>query len=131
MSVIQVPLLVLLVVALFFIAYFVTRLILKSRSKYFSLVRMLGMIRKDVKRILDIEIMLVVTIAFVLFILCGQLISHDVIHIEYIKHLVDYLTLKEYVLLYLVMMLMAYLISSRAARKLFAASAMESYREGA
>ena len=89
------------------------------------------MIRKDVKRILDIEIMLVVTIAFVLFILCGQLISHDVIHIEYIKHLVDYLTLKEYVLLYLVMMLMAYLISSRAARKLFAASAMESYREGA
>ena len=44
-----------------------------------------------VKRILDIEVMLVVTIAFLLFIICGQLVSHDILHIEYIKHLVNYL----------------------------------------
>jgi hypothetical protein len=61
-------------------------------------------------------------------VLFGQIVSHDIIQIEYIKYLVEYLTLREYAAIYLVIILMAYLISSRAARKLFTASAMGAYR---
>lgn len=128
LSVVQVPFLVLLVIVVFFIAYFVTRLILKSRDTYFSIVRMLGMSKKDIKRILDIEILLVVTIAFGLFILLTRLVAMDIINIEYIKYLIDYMKPTDYALLYLVLAGMAYLISGRAAHKLFKTSAMEAYR---
>jgi ABC-type antimicrobial peptide transport system permease subunit len=128
LDIVRIPMLAILVVVIFFIAYFVTRLILKSRDIYFSIVRMLGMSKKNVKRILDIEILTVGTLAFALFVLFGQIVSHDIIQIEYIKYLVEYLTLREYAAIYLVIILMAYLISSRAARKLFTASAMGAYR---
>lgn len=128
LDIVRIPMLAILVVVIFFIAYFVTRLILKSRDRYFSIVRMLGMSKKNVKRILDIEILTVGTLAFALFVLFGQIVSHDIIQIEYIKYLVEYLTLREYAAIYLVIILMAYLISSRAARKLFTASAMGAYR---
>ena len=128
LGVVQVPLLILLVVVIFFIAYFVTRLILKSRDRYFSIVRMLGMSRKDVKRILDIEILIVITIAFALFCLICLLVAKGVINIAYLKYLLDYLTVKEFAGLYAALAVMAYMISGRAARKLFKASAMEAYR---
>ncbi|MBQ3925269.1 MAG: hypothetical protein II696_07115, partial [Firmicutes bacterium] len=127
-SIVQVPFMVLLVVVVFFIAYFVVRLILKSRDTYFAIVRMLGMSKKDIKRILDIEMLVVVSIAYLIFIIAVILISHDIISFEYIKYLTEYMSLKGYVLLYLVLLLMSYLISGRAARKLFAASAMQAYR---
>ncbi len=127
-SIVQVPFMVLLVVVVFFIAYFVVRLILKSRDTYFAIVRMLGMSKKDIKRILDIEMLVVVSIAYLIFIIAVILISHDIISFEYIKYLTEYMSLKGYVLLYLVLLLMSYLISGRASRKLFAASAMQAYR---
>lgn len=127
-SVVQIPFMVLLVVVIFFIAYFVVRLILKSRDTYFAIVRMLGMSKKDIKRILDIEMLVVVTIAYLIFLILVVLISQDIISFEYIKYLTDYMSLKGYILLYLVMLVMSYLISSRASRKLFAASAMQAYR---
>lgn len=128
LGVVQVPLLILLVVVIFFIAYFVTRLILKSRDRYFSIVRMLGMSRKDVKRILDIEILIVITIAFALFCLICLLVAKGVINIAYLQYLLDYLTIKEFIGLYVALAVMAYMISGRAARKLFKTSAMEAYR---
>jgi ABC-type antimicrobial peptide transport system permease subunit len=128
LSVLQVPLLIILVVVIFFITYFVTRLIIKSRDKYFSIVRMLGMSRRDVKRILDIEMLIVITIAFALFVLLCLLVANGVIKIAYLQYLLDYLSVKEFVGLYIALAIMSYLISSRAARKLFRASAMETYR---
>jgi hypothetical protein len=128
LDIVKIPLLAILVVVIFFIAYFVTRLILKSRDRYFSIVRMLGMSRKDVKRILDMEILTVITIAYALFVVLCLLVAKEVITIAYLKYLLDYLTVKEFVGLYVALAVMAYLISSRAARKLFKASAMETYR---
>ncbi len=127
-GIVQVPFMVLLVVVVFFIAYFVVRLILKSRDTYFAIVRMLGMSKKDIKRILDIEMLVVVSIAYLIFLIAVLLISHEIINIEYIRYLTEYMSFKGYVLLYLVLLVMSYLISGRAARKLFAASAMQAYR---
>ena len=47
LDIIQVPLTILLLIALLFIAYFVVRLILKSRTAYFSILRMLGLAKKS------------------------------------------------------------------------------------
>ena len=128
LSIVQVPFLVLIVVVVFFIAYFVVRLILKSRDTYYATIRMLGMSKKDIKMIQDVEMLVVVTIAFLLFLVAVILIAHDIINFEYIKYMTEYMSVKGYALLYLVMLAMSYLISSRASRKLFAASAMQAYR---
>ena len=72
--------------------------------------------------------LVVVSIAYLIFIIAVVLISNDIISFEYIKYLTEYMSLKGYILLYLVLLLMSYLISGRASRKLFAASAMQAYR---
>ena len=74
------------------------------------------------------EILTVITIAYALFVVLCLLVAKEVITIAYLKYLLDYLTVKEFVGLYVALAVMAYLISSRAARKLFKASAMETYR---
>ena len=52
-SIIQVPIIILIMVGLFFVAYFVIRLILRSRKGYFSILRMHGLTKRSIRRILD------------------------------------------------------------------------------
>ena len=128
-TIIKVPITVIMIVAVFFIAYFVIRLILKSRSVYFSILRMLGMAKKNIRRILDVEMLLIVNIAYVLFLAFAVMVSRGFIDVEYMRNLVEYLTIRDYVILYAVLMLMAYLISGKFARSLFKKTAMGTYRE--
>lgn len=128
-SIIRVPMAVIMVLALFFIAYFVIRLILKSRSVYFSILRMLGMARKNIRRILDVEMLLIVNIAYAIFLVCVALINKGIINVEYVAKLVEYMTAFDYAVLYMVLVIMAYLISGKFARSLFKKTAMGTYRE--
>ena len=117
------------VVALFFIAYFVIRLILRSRISYFSILRMLGMTKRNIRRILDVELFVVINIAYAIFIAVVALVNLDVINVEYIRTLVEYMRLSDYVILYAVLIIMGYLISGKFSRNLFKKTAMGSYRE--
>lgn len=128
-SMIQVPIAVVIVVALFFIAYFVIRLILRSRISYFSILRMLGMTKRNIRRILDVELFVVINIAYAIFIAVVALVNLDVINVEYIRTLVEYMRLSDYVILYAVLIVMGYLISGKFSRNLFKKTAMGSYRE--
>ena len=128
-SMIATPMAVIMMVALFFIAYFVIRLILKSRSTYFSILRMLGMAKKHIRRILDVEMLMTVNIAYLIFIGCALMVHYGVIDVEYIRNLIEYLTARDYVILYAILMLMAYLISGKFARSLFKKTAMGTFRE--
>lgn len=128
-SIIQVPIAVIIIIALFFIAYFVIRLILRSRVSYFSILRMLGLARKNIRRILDVEMFTVINIAFALFLAIVVLVNTGVIHVEYIRTLVEYLKVTDYVILYAILVLMGYLISGKFARSLFKKTAMGSFRE--
>ena len=128
-SIIQVPIAVIIIIALFFIAYFVIRLILRSRVSYFSILRMLGLARKNIRRILDVEIFTVINIAFALFLAVVILVNTGIIHVEYIRTLVEYLKVTDYVILYAILVLMGYLISGKFARSLFKKTAMGSFRE--
>lgn len=79
-SIIQVPIAVLIIIALFFIAYFVIRLILRSRVSYFSILRMLGLARKNIRRILDVEMFTVINIAYMIFLAVVVLVNMGMIH---------------------------------------------------
>ena len=128
-SVIKVPIIVIIVLAIFFIAYFVIRLILKSRATYFSILRMLGMAKKNIRRILDIEMFVVVNIAYAVFLAVAILVNVDIIQVQRLQSLVAYLRVGDYVVLYGVLMVMAYLISGKFSRSLFKKTAMGTFRE--
>lgn len=131
-GIIQVPIAVIIVVALFFIAYFVIRLILKSRAGYFSILRMLGLARKDISRIMDIELVAVTNIAYLIFLGLVALVKEHVVHGKYINYLdtmIEYMHYSDYVVLYVVLIIMALLISGKFARSLFKKTALGTFRE--
>ncbi len=130
-NIIQVPLAVMLCLAVFFIAYFVIRLILKSRGVYFATLRMLGMGKGPAKRIMRTELLLVCLIAFGVFLLFIYLNYIGVIHFERLMTYIDYLGTRDYVILGIILLIMALVISSRAMRSIFRSSAMGAYREEA
>ena len=128
-SVIQLPVAVIVCLAVFFIAYFVVRLILKSRGVYFATLRMLGMGKKPAKRIMRVELILVCLIAFALLGLFVYLCSRGIISAGRIMDYITYLTVRDYIVLLLILLIMAVLISGRFMRSIFRNSAMGSYRE--
>ena len=130
-SIISVPLAVIVCLAVFFIAYFVIRLILKSRGVYFATVRMLGMGRKPARRIMRVELVLVCLIAFAVFLLFIYLNYLGVIYREQLMNCILYLTTRDYILLAAILLVMAVLIAGRFMRSIFKSSAMGAYREEA
>lgn len=128
-AIIQVPMAIIVVLALFFIAYFVIRLILRSRLGYFSILRMLGLSKRNIRRLLDIEMFAVVNIAYAIFLGLIGLVRYHVIKVEYIWTLVEYISVGDFAVLYAVIVLMAYLISGKFVRSIFRKSAMGSFRE--
>lgn len=129
MAIIQVPMTVFLVIAVFFIAYFVIQLILRSRASYFSILRMLGLAKKSIRRILDIELFTVLNIAYGLFLAGVLLLKYGSLQAGPVNALLEYMGPEDYVILYGVLAAMSYLISGKFARKLFKKTAMGSYRE--
>ena len=130
-NIIQVPLAVILCLAVFFIAYFVIRLILKSRGVYFATLRMLGMGKGPARRIMRTELLLVCLIAFGIFLLFIYLNYMGVVSIGRLMTYIDYLGVRDYVILGVILLVMALVISSRAMRSIFRSSAMGAYREEA
>ena len=120
---------IVLVITLFFISYFVIKLILKSRNIYFSTLRILGATEVQTKRILDIELFVNSSLAYLSFIGLMMLVKNGILEIKFLMDIVDYLGLFDYVLMYVILVVMSYLISSRFSSKLFKKSAMKSYRE--
>lgn len=128
-TVIQVPMMALMLIAIFFIAYFVIQLILRSRTSYFSILRMLGLDRKPIRRIMDIELFVIVNIAFGLFLGFIVLVNQGLVPVDYIAKLTQYMQAGDYVVLYVVLAAMSYLISGKFVRKMFKKTAIGSFRE--
>ena len=128
-KIVKLIVIIILVITLFFISYFVIRLILKSRNVYFSTLRILGARIKNIKRILDIELFLNSTLAYLIYISFVLLVKYNILKINFIKNTIEYLNLSDYLFMYIILVFMSYLISSRYASKLFKNSAMNSYRE--
>ena len=120
---------IVLIITLFFISYFVIKLILKSRNVYFSTLRILGANAKHIKRILDIELFFDASLAYLTYMVLTLLVKYKVIYVKFISNILEYLNIRDYILMYIILIVMSYLISTRYARKIFDKSAMKSYRE--
>ena len=119
------------IVALVFISYFIIKVILKSRNVYFSTIRMLGASSKICKNLLVIELYTVSNLAFLFFVCLVIFAKYTSFTTKYIdiSNLITYLKLGDYVLLYIILTLMSYEISSKFAKSLFKKSAMKAYKE--
>lgn len=120
---------VVLVITLFFISYFVIRIILKSRNTYFGIIRILGATKQQAKQLLIIELLTVSNLAYFLFMSFLFLNYQGSIQVGFLHTILEYLRFSDYVLLYCIITLMSYLISLRFARKIFKNSAMSTMRE--
>lgn len=128
-KIIKVVVTVVLIVVLFFISYLIIRIILKSRNIYYTTLRMLGATYKNVKRILDIELFTNASISYSVLMLFIYFVRSNVIKLEYIYKLTNYIGIKEYVFMYIVLIVISRLISSKFARKLFKNTAINTYNE--
>ena len=117
------------VVVLFFISYFIIKIILKSRNIYFSILRMLGASRRICLHLLMTELFVVSNLSYFIFIFLAELNKKGLIHIGFIDTVNTYFLFNDYVILYFIIILMSFLLSLRYARKLFKDSVMNTYRE--
>ena len=129
LGVIRTTVTIILVIALILISYFVIRIILKSRNKYYSTIRMLGATKKVSRKLLIYELFVVSNIAFILFLIMMYLYTLGLIKFDFIKTVLTYLSLKDYIILYLLLVFMSYIISSKFAKTLFKKSAMSTFVE--
>ena len=128
-KIIKVIVTIVLIIVLFFISYLIIKIILKSRNIYYTTLRMLGATYKNVKRILDIELFVNSTLAYSVLMLFIHLAKSNIIHLKYIAKLSEYLSIREYVLMYIILIAISRLISAKFARKLFKNTAINTYNE--
>ena len=124
-------------IILFFIAYGVIRLIMRSRNSYYSTLRILGATKGNTDTILRVELIVMMLIAYgvdILFVvLVRKGILQNLVHSELkgIVRMLYFLTPLDYAVLGAVLLLMSLLIANRYSRHIFTKSAMKSFREGA
>ena len=129
LNIVTVPLNVAIVVGIFFICYFVIRLILRSRSTYFSTLRLICLDIKSIKQILDIELIFIINIAYFILVAFIRLVQTKVLKISFLVEIFDFIKIQDYIILYVIVVCLAYIISRKFSKKLFKKSAMSTFRE--
>ncbi len=120
---------IILLIVLFFISYLIVYIILKSRQIYYTTLRMLGATYKNVRRILAIELFTNASISYAVLMAFLRPTQAGVIPLSVIANLVEYLSIIEYLGMYLILVAISYLISRRFSRKLFKKTAIATYSE--
>lgn len=120
---------IILIITLFFISYFIIKIILKSRNTYYSIIRMLGGTKNITTELLMIELMLIANISYFLFIILEVLNLKGIIDVKFIGTVYEVFKFNDYLILYLIINGMAFLSSMRYSRKLFKNSVMTAFRE--
>ena len=116
-------------VVLFFISYFIIKLILKSRNVYFSTIRMLGATKENAGNLLKIELFIVFNLAFAA---CGAFVyavKTEVFASDALMNMASYLETKDFAILYIMLCIMTILLAVRYAKQLFKQTAMNAYKE--
>lgn len=120
---------VVLIFILFFTSYFIIKIILKSRGIYYTTLRMLGSTKKEVQKILDIELFINSNLAYFTSILIIYLTKINIINIQYLTKLTEYIGLWECVLIYVIIILMSKLLLRKVSKDIFKKSAISTYNE--
>lgn len=124
-------------IILFFIAYAVIRLIMRSRNSYYSTLRILGATKGNTDSILRVELILMMVIAYGLDLAFVFLVKSGILQnalgadLTSVNNMLYFLTTVDYVALGILLLLMSLLIANRYSRRIFTRSAMKTFREGA
>ena len=129
LNIVKVVSMTIMIIVLFFISYFIIRIVVKSRNIYYSTLRILGSSYNATKSILNIELVTISHIAYAIFLIFLLLVKYSVIESSYIKNLLDYVNIYQFILVYLIILLMSRMITNRYSRKLFTNTVMNTYRE--
>ena len=129
LKIIKLVVTIILIIVLFFISYLIIKLILKSRNIYYTTLRMLGATYKNVRRILDIELFANSTVSYLVLMVFIYLVKTNIIRLGYIAKLSSFLSIREYVLMYVILIAISRLVSIKFARKLFKNTAINTYNE--
>lgn len=81
---------------------------------------------------MDIELFTVTNIAYIIFLGIVALVREHVVHgkyINYISTMIEYMEIKDYIILYVVLVIMSLLISGKFTRSLFKKTALGTFRE--
>ena len=116
-------------VVLFFIAYAVIRLVMRSRNSYYSTLRILGATKRNTDNILRVELVLMMAISYGHVAGASILARRGIIPAASLSKQLSFLNPLNYLILLAVLLLMSLLIANRYSRKIFSKSAMKSYRE--
>ena len=123
-------------IVLFFIAYAVIRLIMRSRNSYYSTLRMLGASAGNTRSILRTELTLMMLIAYSVVVAIAALINTGRLQaltgyqMTELTKLLKFLEWPDYTILGILLLLMSLLIANRYSRRIFKMSAMKTFREG-
>lgn len=128
-KIIKVIVTIVLIIVLFFISYLIIKIILKSRNIYYATLRMLGATYKNVRRILDIELFINSTLSYIVLLFFIYAIKINIINLEYISKITEFLGPKEYILMYVILIAISGLISRKFAKKLFKNTTINTYNE--
>ena len=120
---------IILVVVLFFISYFVIKLILKSRNYYYTMIRTLGGNKKVSRELLVIELINIANIAYFTLLVLTYLYNKHIISWKFMGLIKENLVFRDYIVLYIILVLTSLLISLRYSRKLFKKSVMKTLVE--
>lgn len=112
---------------LFSVSYYIIYLVLKSRVTYFAVVRMLGGNVRLNKQLVNLELFIDVTLAFIVTIGLILLTNANVIHIEALQNAISFLKITHYIVVYLILILVSQLIAHKYARKIFKDSMITTY----
>lgn len=128
-SIVQMVMIAFVLLAAFFICYVVIRLILKSRTGYFSILRMLGLAKKNIRNILNIEMITVANIAYALMLSLCMAVKFQLVQIDYVAKLIEYVQVRDYVIMYVIVLILTLIISTGFLRNMFKKTAIGSFRE--
>lgn len=116
-------------IVLFFVSYFIIKLILKSRNVYFSTIRMLGATKENAGNLLKIELFIVFNLAFAACSAFVYAVKAKLLQSDMLMNMASYLEAKDFVLLYIVLCILTILLAVRYAKQLFKQTAMNAYKE--
>ena len=115
---------------MFFIIYFVTRLIYKSQNIYFSTIRMLGAGKRTCGGLLTVDMLVVAHIAYLTVLILILKVKDGTIKITAgLQELVYYVGPREALALYGLTIVLTLLIALRYSLRLFKSTALSTYKE--
>lgn len=105
----------------------IVNVILRSRNRYFAVVRILGGSIKICRQLINIELFIVSTLSYITILLLHYLLVVNNISSTYVTPIYDYLRFDHFVLIYLSLIVISQYISYKFAKSIFRDSMITTY----